>query len=165
MSRDSRAELEPSSVLYLQQMEGALIQVESSLAEAANGIASMRGLLQRLITYISADVEADPAQPLASDPAPTPEAADTSEQPAPAPITPIDIHARPEQQPDVPLESESRNVQLPEEKSSWSDSVSSKFDPESVLSKLDERLRGLRPGASSREARADDEPDERVREA
>ncbi len=171
MSRDSRAELEPSSVLYLQQMEGALIQVESALAEAANGIASMRGLLQRLITYISADAEAGSAQPLVSDPAPAPppEARDANEQPAPAPVTPIDIRARPQQMSDAPSESESTNVQVPEENTRWRDAVSSKFDAESVLTKLDECLRGLRPGASPAEDRGDDEPDdepaEHVREA
>jgi hypothetical protein len=167
MARDSRAELEPSSVLYLQQMEGALIQVESALAEAANGIASMRGLLQRLITYISADIETEPAQPLASDPAlaPPPEETETSEQPAPAPVTPIDIRARPQQMADAPSGNEPGKVQFPEGDTRWSDAMGSKIDTQSVLTKLDERLRGLRPGASPAEDRADDEPDDHVREA
>lgn len=164
MIEEARDPLDSSSTNYLEEMEDTLRRIESALAQAADSMASMRGTLHRLVAFISAGNEAEPhtARPRILRPVPDEEVQEVVQHPAAveAPVPPQHSDTGRGERTITPPVSEPPAAQpLKEEQHGISEEIDSKIDTAGVLSRIDERLRGLRA------ANAVEEPPDTAREA
>lgn len=157
MNKEARDSLDTSSTAYLEEMQETLHKIEWSLAQATDSMASMRGVLHRLITYIAAgnEVALGPAEPRALRPVPieevrdalpsSPEEETTVAPVVETPVTPIDGDVELEETIATPSFKPSAYEHLVDKaEHRMGEEIESKIDTARVLSKVDERLRGLR---------------------